>query len=346
MEHIQSELKEPTNLHNTKQSELKEPTSVRNAKPSGGGSAISILALIIALALIIGGLYLYWQTTTTFGQINSTTASLQQQMENNNAQLQSKMDALQKQVQDHSTILGTLQQMSKGDVATWRFAEAKYLVQLAYYHLTFTRDIQAALSLLQTAEQRIAALNDPSLLQIRQLIANNIVALQAVPRVDIAGLLTRITALQTQVAQLPTIGLPSLKSAEEETEEPASPLRKAVHDSWSTLQKIVVIRHDDTSIHPLLSPEQQTYLQQNLQLILQQAQWAALREQEDVYQSSLKQAQKWIEHYFADSLPPTRAFLHAIAELQKINVQPALPDLAPLATQMQQLTLTPAKRNS
>lgn len=328
------------------QTELKgETAGIRKNEPSRGVSPISVLALIIGLAIIIGVLLFYWQTITTFGQINSTTSSLQQQMENNDAQLQSEMGALQKRVQEHTTILSTLQQMSKGDVATWRFAEAKYLVQLAYYHLTFTRDVQAALSLLQTAEQRIAALDDPSLLQIRQLIANNIVALQAVPRVDIAGLLTRITALQMQVSQLPTIGLPSLKSTEEETDESLSPLRKAVHDSWSTLQKIVVIRHDDTSIHPLLSPEQQTYLQQNLQLILQQAQWAALREQEDVYQSSLKQAQKWIEHYFADSLPPTRAFLHAITELQNINVQPTLPDLAPLARQMQQLTLTPTKRD-
>lgn len=311
--------------------------------------------LIAALALVIGVLtaaaliLFYGQVTSGLKEVMTSLQAQTAQSQMQNQQLSDAIAEVQAQTQQQKIALTNLQQLSTGNVAIWRFAEAKYLVQLANYHLTFTRDVPAALALLETAEQRIASLNDPTLLHIRQLVANNIVALQAVPKIDLAGLLTRITALQIETARLPSIGLPPQQQPAEE-DQPAnlarSPLRKAIHDSWETLQKIVVIRRQDQQIEPLLSPEQQTYLQQNLQLILQQAQWAALRGQEDVYLSSLIQAEKWVQHYFAGNLPATQAFINAIGQLKKINVQPALPDLAPLATAVQQITYKPGKQDS
>lgn len=307
---------------------------------------IAVIALVIGLLAIAGLGFSYWITKNNLTQVEQITFSMQRHMQTTQ-QLQGDITTLQDQVRTQQNLITNLQDMSKGNVATWRMAEVKYLVQLAYYHLTFTRDIPAALALLQSAEQRVAQINDPNLLSIRQLIANNIAALQAVPKIDLAGLLTRITALQMQATKLPTIGLPRATetAVEEDTDvKSASPLRKAIHDSWVTLQKIVVIRHQDKPIQPLLSPEQQAYLQQNLQLILQQAQWAALRGQGDVYQNSLIQARKWIENYFAKSLPATQAFVQAITDLQKINVQPSLPDLGPMTRKIQLLSYIAPKQ--
>lgn len=310
---------------------------------------VAVLALALSLLTVAGLIFFYIRGMT----LNDEMDTIQSQVSQGQVQNQQTNDVitqLRTQAQQQKITLTSLQQLSTGNVAIWRFAEARYLVQLANYHLTFTRDVPAALALLQTAEQRIASLNDPTLLNVRQLIANNIVALQAVPKIDLAGLLTRITALQIQTAKLPAIGLPpaELTSEEEQQQENLnnSPLQKAIHDSWVTLQKIVVIRRQDQQIEPLLSPEQQTYLQQNLQLILQQAQWAALRGQEDVYQNSLTQAESWVDHYFAGNLPATQAFVRAIDDLKKINVQPELPDLAPLAQAIQQTTFKPGKQDS
>jgi len=322
-----------------------EPTKSKTSL----SSIIAVLALTLGLILTAGLSIFYWQVMSDLTEINRTTATLEKQNRALNQQLLDNITNLREEFQTQQAALTNLQQLSKGNPLTWRFAEAKYLVQLANYHLTFTRDVTAALALLQTAEQRIASLNDPVLQPLRQMMANNIAALQAVPKVDLAGLLTRITALQIQVNTLPAIGLPSAQQqpvdvAEEQAVLNQSPLRKAIHDSWVTLQKIVVIRHQDQQISPLLSPEQQAYLHQNLQLILQQAQWAALRGQEDIYQSSLQQARKWVERYFAKNLPATQAFLVALAELQKVNVQPPLPDLAPMARKIQQIAFNPSKQ--
>lgn len=319
---------QPTNSRNSTSDPIKLPSSY-----------IAYLALLISLLVAVGLIFSYWQFTHRLSWLKQKSNYIQEQIETTDQRIQQNLDNVLRQHSNLETALNNLQEMSKGNIAIWRFAEAKYLVQLAYYHLTFTRDVPAALALLQTAEQRIASINDPALLPIRQLIANNIAALQAVPKVDLAALLTRITALQMQVTKLPTVGLPQPKNEEEQPEnaKSLSPLHKAINDSWTTLQKIVIIRNQDQLIHPLLSPEQQAYLQQNLQLILQQAQWAALRGQGAVYQSSLDQAKKWIENYFARNLPATQAFLQAISDLQKVNVQPDLPDLAPIARKIQQV---------
>ncbi len=309
----------------------------------------AIIALIISLLTALALIAFYSQVSSTLKEVTTSLQAQTTQNQMQNQQLSDAVTELQTQMQQQKIALTDIQQLSTGNVSIWRFAEAKYLVQLANYHLTFTRDVPAALALLQTAEQRVASLNDPTLLPIRQLIANNIVELQAVPKIDLAGLLTRITALQVETTRLPAIGLPSTEPVPEENQPENlahSPLHKAIHDSWVTLQKIVVIRRQDQQIEPLLSPEQQTYLQQNLQLILQQAQWAALRGQEDVYQNSLTQAEKWVDHYFAGNLPATQAFIVAIDELKKTNVEPALPDLAPLARAIQQITLKPGKQDS
>ncbi|MGU3846767.1 uroporphyrinogen-III C-methyltransferase, partial [Vibrio diabolicus] len=53
------------------------------------------------------------------------------------------------------------------------------------------------------ADQRIAALNDPSLVQLRKAMANDITKLRTIPLIDRDGLVLRLTALQQQVDKLP-----------------------------------------------------------------------------------------------------------------------------------------------
>jgi uroporphyrin-3 C-methyltransferase len=62
---------------------------------------------------------------------------------------------------------------------------------------------------------------------------------------------------------------------------------------------------------------------------LQQAQWAVIHSNAAVYQSSLQQATSWIQQYFANNEPTTQAMLSVLDALQKVNIQPELPDITP-----------------
>ncbi len=231
------------------------------------------------------------------------------------------------------------QRNSKSPVTSYFLLEAEYLTEQALLSLNFGRDVPAAITLLQAADQRIQSSRDVSLRKIRLALADKIAALQAVPAVDTEGLLARLHALQEQTKQLPLFAVPkaeptATKSATLLTTE--KDWRKALQDSWTALQKVVIIRHRDQPIVPLLPPYQESYLRQNLHLLLQQAQWAILHNQSNIYRTSLDQASQWVQHYFANNETSTQAMLAALTELKKINIRPELPDLIPLVKTVSQ----------
>lgn len=74
---------------------------------------------------------------------------------------------------------------------------------------------------MESADQRIATLNDPSLVPLRKAMASDITKLKTIPIIDRDGLVLRLTALQQQVDQLPLANaiLPEAKAVE----KPRSP---------------------------------------------------------------------------------------------------------------------------
>lgn len=54
-----------------------------------------------------------------------------------------------------------------------------------------------------SADQRIAALNDPSLTPLRKAMANDITTLKNIPLIDRDGLVLRLISLQQQIDNLP-----------------------------------------------------------------------------------------------------------------------------------------------
>lgn len=307
----------------------------------------SFLALLIAIAAFICVLVFYLNFKNDVANLMEDNNVLTSQVKQAQAQVQDIVQLAKTQATQQQADMMDMQKLGLGDMTAWKFAEARYLTKLAFYHLNFTRDAVSALALLQAANERITAINDPNLMQLRQLLANNIAALDAIQKVDLSAVLVKISALQTQALNLPSVGFSPTKNAIQENDEAGnslSSMQRAFRDTLVTLQKIVVIRHKDEAVYPLLTPEQQTYLQQNLQLILQQAQWAAIRGQGNVYLGSLEQAKSWVLRFFAPNMPATQAFLKAIADLEKVQVQPPLPNLAPLVQAFQQVNLSTVKQ--
>src|SRR5690606_13655219 len=70
-----------------------------------------------------------------------------------------------------------------------------------------------------------------------------------------------------------------------------------------------------------------TFLYQNLQASLQNAKWAVLHQNNDVFQSSLTTSMNWIKQYFVQDATETTTMLDSLAELQKLDIQPATVDL-------------------
>lgn len=84
------------------------------------------------------------------------------------------------------------------------------------------------------------------------------------------------------------------------------------------------MRNTGTTAAPLIFPEEKMFLYQNLHAQLENAMWAALHHNPDVYKTSLARASAWITQYFAQEAPETKAVLARLNELQQVDVKAAV----------------------
>ncbi|WP_430460656.1 uroporphyrinogen-III C-methyltransferase [Thalassolituus sp. LLYu03] len=254
------------------------------------------------------------------------------------SELRTLATELKAQVDHNTDRLGKLPGAERQD---WLLAEVEYLLRMANQRLQLERDWNGALSMLQAADNVLVETRNPKYNPVRALIAKEMLALRAAPAVDYTGAVLRIQALQDQIPQLPW--KPTRMQAEAADVEQVS---TTVSGTWyenlwtnvsQSLLKLVRIRERDVPMAAPLTPDQEYYLQQNMHLMLEQAQVALLREHADMYQHSLQRVEEWLNEYLMVPDDQTRAVLAALRELQAWDVSPALPDISASLNQLQTL---------
>ncbi len=299
-----------------------------------------LCSLFSIVVLIVVGGYAGWGLM----RVNTQLAASVVQTNNQLQQLQSDFNSLKtettlmqqttQQSADEIKILTKnitdLSQEKQGNQEKWLLFEARYYVKWANENLQFLHNVPMAIFLLKLADQGISHLADPKMAEIRKAIATDLANLQGVPQVDIAGLYMKLAVLNNQLDQLP---LQAKQSNLQEpkpsiTEQKQTIWQRGLHAAWQALQNLVVIRYNSKGQMPLIMPEQQAFLYQNLHAMLAQSIWALLNRQPDIYQSSLQQLTVWIERYFALDAPMTRAVLTDLTQLEKTDIHPPVPTLA------------------
>jgi uroporphyrin-3 C-methyltransferase len=250
-------------------------------------------------------------------------------MQNNLSQIQTQVQQQQQILTATQTALQNLSQPQEKKLRA--LTQAAYLIQLANLHLEFEGNMAIANTALHAADKQLADLNDSSLMHLRQLLANDMAALQATPPVDLAGIILKINALSAQIPQLPIVPTELSKPLQaEETPAPTASTslwREGLNAVAHSLKQMVIVRHMDQPAQPLLPPQQQAYLNLNIQLQLTQAEWALLHQQAAIYQQSLQQAIIWINQYFAQKSPLTQSVTQQLTELKNLSIKPAVPNL-------------------
>ncbi|UTW48243.1 uroporphyrinogen-III C-methyltransferase [Bacterioplanoides sp. SCSIO 12839] len=262
----------------------------------------------------------------------------EQQMIAQAQRLTESADSLQQQVAHNTDRLGKLPGAERQD---WLLAEAEYLLRLANQRLQLERDWSGAVSMLTAADNVLLETRNPRMNVVRADIARELLALRAVPAIDNVGAITRLQALQQQVTSLPW--MPEKLIEEPTGEQPVEVLEQQAwywqlwHHISTSVSNMVRIRTRNEPIAAPLTPDQQYYLQQNMHLMLEQAQVALLREQADLYQHSLKRISDWLDEYLMIDDERTRAARAALTELQGWDVNPQVPDISSSLLSLQKL---------
>jgi uroporphyrin-3 C-methyltransferase len=211
----------------------------------------------------------------------------------------------------------------------WLLAEADYLVKLAGRKLFLEHDVESATQLMESADQRIAALNDPSLVGLRKAMANDITKLRVVPLVDRDGLVLRLTALQQQVDKLPLANALLPEAAAVEKQQVSEDIANWQDNLMTSLkdfsENFITFRTRDGNVIPLLSPQQHFYLKENIKAKIETAIKSVYQEQGEIYTTSLETADKWAMAFFNQDDNSVKEFNKSLSQLSKQDIEVEYP---------------------
>lgn len=327
----------------------------KEKKDKGASNALSWINLILIIILfLLAGFagWIVWQqnqsATAESAVLKDRLGTALQKIEASNARenaLMKRAEALNEtsltlaeQVAHNSERLGKLPGAERQD---WLLAEAEYLLRLANQRLELERDWDGAVSMLTAADNVLIETRNPRLDKVRAQIARELMALRAVPAVDRVGAIFRLQALQEQVTSLPWMPEKLIPDVAVEEEPRVLEEQTWYWNTWFTVKdnmtRMVRIRERDAPIAAPLTPDQQYYLQQNMHLMLEQAQVALLREQTELYTHSLGRVQEWLDQYLVMEDERTRAARAALAQLAAWDVSPERPDVTKSLILLQKL---------
>lgn len=302
-----------------------------------------LLLFVLNLATLAGGTWL-WRQLDLAGHERALLQQSLQQQTTLTGELKGKLEeqvASDNRFRSQTTeILKETSEKLRGldriDTSYWRLAEAEFLLKQAHQRLFITHDADTADLLLASADGAIMQQKDPGLLPVRSAIAHDRAALRKVPRIDREGVYLRLEALSSQVGALTQENrfLPAMVEEEMPAEDPLAGYGEML---WQRLLSIVRIRHHDQPVLPLLPPEQEMYLKQNLQLALVQAQLGLLQSQQQTYTGNLERAHAWVSQYCQTSDPMVASWLEEAQALMRLNIAPELPDISGSLRSVQKL---------
>lgn len=324
------------------------------AASSGGGKAVASLALLIGLGGLALGGYSVWQLQQVDGQQASRETSLQntaeqtRQLADSNQQLATRLGRLEQlpsaaELDERRRLLATLQsdqQRLSGRVEQvlgasreeWRLAEAEHLMRMAMLQLSAMQDVKSAEMLVNEADLILQKQDDPGAFATRQKLLEGLEALRSLPQLDRTGLFLQLAALRGQSGQLTALAPEFING-----ESASADASQSRWQRWlDELNRYVRIDFDASAdVKPLLAGQTLGQVRLALSLAIEQAQWAVLNGNGQVYRQALQQASDLIGDHFSEDSGKARGLRERLDALAKQEVEVELPDLAPALQALQ-----------
>ncbi len=316
------------------------------------------VTLLLAVAGMAIAAYSLWRIDNTRDRADATRDRVQQ-LETANSALRADVAAaldretklraefqkqwllvadLPQQVKDLTASHNDLRARTERPQRAWVRAEALYLIELAQRRLNFDRDVATAIATLESADARLASLRDSSFGAVRDRIAKDLQSLRAVPEPDRAGIVARLSAIESQIESLQLKGvLVGQRTAPSSAPDSSSLFARAWAAVKDTFATMFVVRHLSNGNGAVVSMEEQSLRRQHLALLAFTARHAVLRNDQPEYRAALEEIRSWIAQFFAESTT-VDSLLQQLATLHEINIAPALPDISAAAQLLSRVT--------
>jgi uroporphyrin-3 C-methyltransferase len=335
----------------TDQAEAKQPLQPSPEKTQShsvsSNKTFLLILLTCSIAILLGIFYLndaFDELKLQDQQLHKNIAALEFKIAQGTSSIDELKTAFSHQLQQDQQAQKQLQQtvqqitlkMSES-TESWRLQDAQELIRLAKLQLSITQNIPTALELLKTADEQIKDLNDPRFQFAREALAKDILNLETLANVDIAGTLAQINVIRQELPSLPWPLEFNNQPAEQapavttEATESTAPQKKSWRDNfWASLayiKQFLVIRHNNTVTDKMLDTAGKNNVVLLIDLSLLKADFGLLKRDNALYQQSIHQAYTLIERYFNSKEARTKAVLEQLATLEKFSIQTEMPNL-------------------
>nr|WP_305123788.1 uroporphyrinogen-III C-methyltransferase [Stutzerimonas frequens] len=333
-----------------------KPSKTAPSKPvaSGGARSLATVALLVGLGGVALAGYGVWQLQQLGVQEGQRLEAMQgtaeqtRQLAERERQMAARLGRLEQlpsasELEERRRMLATLQsdqQRLSGRVEQvlgasreeWRLAEAEHLLRMAMLQLSAMQDVKSAEMLVHEADLILQKQDDPAAYSTRQKLLEGLEGLRSLPELDRTGLFLQLGALRGQTAQLSALA-PEFVNGEAQPES----AQDSRWQRWlNELTRYVRVDFDASAdVKPLLAGQTLGQVRLALSLAIEQAQWAVLNGNAEVYRQSLEQASSVLKDHFSEDNGQARGLRKRLEELSQREVEVTLPDLAPALEALQ-----------
>jgi uncharacterized protein HemX len=243
---------------------------------------------------------------------------------------------LQDRLGDIEQTLARLSAALQGGRTRTQLVATEQLLLIANDRAQLLHDAPGAAVALQLAEDRLAALAEPRLFEVRKAVAGERAALLAVPQADRSGAALSLATLIEHAQALPLRDRPrrepSTVSANAEAVRRTNAERGGWARGWSSVREalaaVFLIRRSDQPVDRLLPPEQDALVLQLYALKLESARAALLQNQTVAFRSAVDSALAFLADYYRPEDPGVSAARAELERLRGLELDPPLPDLS------------------
>ncbi len=271
--------------------------------------------------------------------------SLEQNFESSTTQLGASQTKIKDQLKSEIDILAKSMESAQRELIRttddWILEDILQLLHLANEQLILVGDVSSATKALELAEERIAELSDPALLNLRRQLNSDISNLKNSSILDISGIVLKLSMLEQGVANLKLLGEVELSLRSSENYEEADMIKKPENLDESKnsltvfgltlindLSSLVRIRNVEKTQSPDVTPQLRFYAYESVRIPLIVAQLSLLRRLPGVYQNSLTQASRALQKNFDGDTSAVIEFEADLVSLRKIKMEEEYPDLS------------------
>jgi uroporphyrin-3 C-methyltransferase len=349
-----------------------------NGKPVKTGLLWSMVVLnfILLIGVVAGGYwgwlqwqqlqsnqtqYIQGQQTKLDQQAQSQQSKLDQQARSNlamadnvtqqNLTLQTDLQQLVEQMQNTTEQAQLAAQQSKANQqiitsiagrrpADWLLAEADFLIRMAGRKLWLEHDVKTAVLMLQSADSRLQDLDDPSLLPIRERLAQDVQNLQQINPISLSSVALALGALLQQVDTLPLVTFERPDKVVDNTDvsDSANDWRSNLARNWQAFTKdFFSFRKKQSDVQPYMSEQQQWLAKEQIRLALLQAQSAVMKEDVTLYQQAMQNTLRVLIEDFDTQSTPVSQFTLSLQNLIDTDIERVYPGQFTVAPALQDL---------